>query len=244
MKKYLSIAIISFLIVFLIANQSGQITRVYGQEEIVVLTPAETSDSGKIDNNIKKLKEKIASKVAELSKNNKKISVGVLVKKDEDNIELETRDKKTLKIIIDNSVTKFYSLIAGVKKEIRFADFTKDDFILAAGPLIENVVNANAIYKTQDYLILSGKIIDVDKEGYVIKVLTNEKDEYTLDIEKTTKQLTLDTTTFKITPIGFSKLKQDDWIHFTIQKNAIKENKRASALRILTITSNITNKEK
>ena len=140
-----------------------------------------------------------------------------------------------VKVIIDASITQFYSLLTGSKKTIQESEIAKDDFIIVSGPFIDNTINANALYKTQDYQVKSGKITDVDKKDFTITIITSEKDVYTLDVEQYTKQLQMNAETLAISPIGFSKLKPEDTIHFAIKKIANKKDMRASALRILVI---------
>lgn len=192
----------------------------------------------KVDDSIKNLKDKIAQKVEELTKNNKKITVGYITKKENEIMELkkfDNTDTTIIKVIIDESVTQFYSFLSGTKKPAQAGEFARDDFVIISGPFIDNTINANYIYKTQEYEVKSGKITDVDKKEFTITIITTEKDVYTLDIEQYTKRQQIDIQTLFINTIGFSKLKQGDTIHFAIKKTENKKNIRASALRILII---------
>ncbi len=190
------------------------------------------------EDSIKNLKDKIAQKVEELTKNNKKITAGYITKKEKEIIELkkiDVTDTTEIKVLIDESVTQLYSLLSGSKKPAQISELNTDDFIIVSGPFIDNTINANALYKTQDYEVKSGKITDVDKSDFSITLLSTEKEVYTLDIEQYTKQLQMNNDTLAITPIGFSKLKSGDTIHFSIKKRVNKKSMRASALRILII---------
>lgn len=235
--KYIQAVNIILLFIFTLAASLP----VWAEETTITreTTPSATISPTSIplDTSIQTLKEKIASKVAELSQNTKKVNAGVIVKKKSDLLEIKNAAKQTLKLVIDDSVTKLYTILSGVKKTAGLDDFSVGDFIIVLGPLIEETINANAIYKSQKYETQSGKIIDIDQQEYTIKLITGEKDEYTLDIEKTTKQFVLDVKTLKINAGGFSKMKEGDIIHFAIKKKPEENTLRASAVRILTIPS-------
>lgn len=237
-KNYVLTTVIIILGLLVGANHRQGIGVTFAQEEGAAATA-----EAQVDETIKNLKEKIAAKVAELSQNNKKIATGYITQTNQDTITIKTGEEKTIKVIIDDSVTQLYSLLANSPKAIRLTNLTRDDFVIVTGPLIEDVINANIVYKSQPYLVQSGKIIEVDKGQYTIKVITEAKDEFTLDIETATKQQILDTATLKITPIGFSKLKEGDVVHFSMKKNLQAEITRGSAMRLLIIPQDYFNKK-
>lgn len=214
----------------LIIALSGGMVFVYAQEKTPTASP-----TAQLDDSIQSLKEKIADKVEELTQNNKKFAAGHVAKKEKEVIEIKKSDDSIIRALIDENVTQFYSLMSGSKKSATLEDFAKDDFIAAVGPLIDDVINANSIYKLQEYDVKTGTITDTDKNNYTLSVITTEKDEYTLDIEKNTKQLQMNPETLKIAPIGFSKLTQGDIIHFAVKKVPPEKNTRVSAIRLLII---------
>jgi hypothetical protein len=211
---------------------------ILAQTEKISSSPAvlETSSptDGISDDNIKSLKDKIATKVAELRQQNKKIVTGVVNKKEQEVIELKS-DEKIFKVTTDDVLTKIYSLDNNSLKEIKIEDLKKDDFIIVLGPLIEDSISANYIYKDQPYVVGSGKVTEVNNSDYSLKIITQEKDEYILDIELSTKQQILDIKTLKTNPSGFSKIKEGDSIHFVFKKPKEEKFTRVSALRILII---------
>lgn len=228
-KKYFITAILIIIILFV--SYTPSIIQAQDQTATDEPTP-------KVDVSIKSLKDKIAQKVEELTKNNKKIIAGYITKKEKEIMELKNLDNSQnaiIKVIIDESVTQLYSFLSGTKKPAQASEFAKDDFVMVSGPFIDNTINANSIYKAQAYEVKSGKITDVDKKEFTITVITTEKDVYTLDIEQYTKQRQMDIQTLLINAIGFSKLTQGDTIHFAIKKTENKKNIRTSALRILVI---------
>lgn len=185
-------------------------------------------------NQIKILKDKIATKVAQLRRENKQVVSGYVTKKENELITVTTRDEKQYQVFVDETLTKIYRISANSKKEIKLADLEKDNFVIATGSLVEDSLNADILYQDQEYIIGLGKIADVTKSDYTIRVITAEKDEYTFDIEPYTKQQIVDVKTTSINASGFSKLKVGDTLHFAFKKAASKTN-RFSALRILII---------
>lgn len=228
-KKNIIITILVISLVFLSTTSGIRAT----DEQTATAEP-----TIELDDSIQNLKDKIAQKVEELTKNNKKIIAGYITKKEKEILQLkkiDITDTTDIKVIIDESVTQFYSLISGSKKTAQINEFSQGDFIIVSGPFIDNTINANAVYKTQDYEVKSGKITDVDKKDFTITVLTTEKDVYTLDVEQFTKQLQMDTRTLTLNPVGFSKLKSGDIIHFAIKKITNQKDMRASAIRIVIV---------
>jgi hypothetical protein len=187
-----------------------------------------------INEEVKVLKDKIATKVAELQKQNKRVITGLIIKKYNNFIELKS-ESQTYKVTIDDILTKIYSVIDNTQKEIKFENLTNGDFVIVSGPLIENSINANYICKDQQYITASGKITEINKNDYSFKIINPEKDEFTLDIESYTKQQIMDIKTLKITPAGFSKIKEGDTIHFVAKKPSVEKFSRLSGIRTLII---------
>jgi len=225
MKNKIIIITGAFLIFFALSN----LVRAQATTSSPTSTP-----SAIIDENIKALKDKIATKVAELQKQNKKVITGLIAAIGKDSLELRSKEN-TYKIAVDDTLTKIYSITDGWQKEIKLEDLLKDDFVIVLGVLLENSVNANYIYKDQAYVVSSGKVSEVNKDDYSIKIITTDKNEYTLDFESTTKQLILDPKTLSINRAGFSKIKEGDIIHFVFKKPKEEKFTRVLALRTLLI---------
>ncbi len=230
MKNRILMTTISFLFIGLVIIPIQNLFFVIAQTN----NPVSSSSSTVIDESVKALKDKIATKVAELQKQNKKVISGLINKKEGGSLELKS-DENLYNVVTDETLTKTYSIINNSQKEIKFEDLIKNDFIIVAGTPVENSVNANYIYKDQQYIVGSGKITEVNKIDYSIKVITAEKDEYILDFELTSKQLILDIKTLNINKAGFSKIKEGDSIHFVFKKPAEEKFTRAPALRTLII---------
>ena len=84
--------------------------------------------------------------------------------------------------------------------------------------IVDNVITANVVLIDENFLVNSGKITEVDKENYNIKVLTSDKNTYNLNIETYTKQFMVNIKTLGIEGVGFSKIKEGDTVHFVVKK--------------------------
>ena len=184
---------------------------------------------------IQDLKVKIANKVAELNKD-KKATAGTITDINNDVIKIKNEDNKELIIKIDSELTKYYQIEQAVKKEIKVTDLKKDAYIIVSGLPLENTINANSIYQDKPYIVRSGKITEVNKTDYYLRVMSTDKDEYILDIENITKQQIVNIKTLELERTGFSKIKEGDTIHFVVAADAnTKENNRYPLLRFLII---------
>jgi len=185
---------------------------------------------------IEQFKDKLASKVAELQKKDEKAFSGFVTEINGKEISFKTNDNETFIAEIDDVLTKFYSLITGVKKEIQLEDINKDTYIIVTGPINGKIITANNIYIDTHYLSDSGIINEVNSTDYSIKVSLIENESLTVDIETSTKKYSINPESFKLETIGFSKIKSGDTIHFIYEKtNSSKAEKRYSAEKIIII---------
>ncbi|MDH7476390.1 MAG: hypothetical protein QHH09_02880 [Microgenomates group bacterium] len=236
MKKIISIAIFVILASCLFVNQTFILAvtpSIFPSE-----TPNVATNSAKptIEKDVEVFKEKIATKVAELVKEEKKAFAGRIISFKDNFIEIKKDENTTYSIKIDTTLTKIYQITGQGKKEITLDDLNKDDYIIVTGPLIDKTVNANYIYVDEQFTVLAGKIIETNTEDYSIKVSTLAKEDYILDIETSTKMNMINVKTLEIEKTGFSKLKNNDRVVFVIKKGAKKEEKnRFSASKILVI---------
>lgn len=201
------------------------------QEKAV--TPTEKPESA-TDSTLKSLKEKIESKVEEINKKTKKIIKGTITSIKGSTITLKTPENKDFTLSIDDTITKIYLSSFDDLEELEQSDIQTGDYILATGPVIEDQVSANIVYKQTPYLLVQGQITAVDKEAFTVDIITQAKDQYTLDIEKYTTQSLLNTKDLSVTKAGFSKYQVGDTIHAVILKPK-GTSEKASAVRILII---------
>ena len=195
-----------------------------------------TSSATPVDDQVKNLKERIANKVAELTKKEKKSISGIIIKIQDKTISFQTVDEQLVEVKIDDTLTKFYSVREGPAKEIKFSDLKKGDYIWVNGPKIDKYVNANYVVLDDEYLVKTGKVTQIEADDYYFKVSTSEKDDYTLDFETYTKTMILNIKTLDLGKSGFSKIKEGDTVHIVVKKTGTeKEKNRYPAQKILII---------
>lgn len=211
--------IISLMLIYLIGRQTSNI--VFSQ------TPASSS----ADEDIKALKDKIATKVAKLREQNNKAISGFVTTTDKDKITIKTTDDLVYDVKLD--ITKYFQVKSGGKSEIKLDDIKKDNFIIVTGVLNEKSIDANFIYIDESFIVKAGKISQINADNYRLTVVTADKDNYNLDIETKTKQQIINNKTLEIEKVGFSKIKEGDTIHFVAQKTGGEKNNTYSAQKIL-----------
>ncbi|OGK57182.1 hypothetical protein A3J15_04075 [Candidatus Roizmanbacteria bacterium RIFCSPLOWO2_02_FULL_38_10] len=193
------------------------------------------------DENIKTLKDKIATKVAELREKNQIMMTGILQKKDNTSMTIKDEKETDIKIMIDSDLTKIYEVLSNNLKEIKIKDIADNSYLIISGTKIDDSVSANIIYIDTEYIVASGKVIEVNIDEKTVGVLTTDKEQYLLDIETKTKQSLLNVKTLETQKGGFSKLKVGDVIHFVAEKVKNEKTGRNKTLRLLLIPQEFFN---
>lgn len=181
------------------------------------------------------LKEKVASKVAELREKNNKAVSGYISEKTDSQVKIKREGNEEYVVRIDKDLTKFYQIAGIQKKEVDYAAFKKDSYILVEGVINEKEVDANALYLDEEFFVASGTVTEVNNDEFYIRVAGNDKENYTLDVETFTKEDMVNIKTLALEKIGFSKIKEGDTIHFIAKQSLKKEPNRFPAQRILII---------
>lgn len=233
MKKILVTFLFAVLFIALGQRVIGQTTTV---EPTVATTPAATptdADQKEID----AIKEKVATKVAELREKNNKAVGGTITKISDNLLTIKTTNDVEYIVKLDESLTKVYQVSTGQKKEMKPSDLKKDMYIIATGPINDKTIDANFIYQDDLFQVYNGKISEVNTDDFYIKVVSTDKDTYTLDVESFTKMNLLNIKTLQPEKIGFTKLKEGDTVHFVIKQSTESkdEKNRYPAQKILVI---------
>lgn len=195
--------------------------------------PEKKTEENSVEESVQELKEKVESKVSELSEN-RKTYAGVVLEVGDDTMKIES-EYGEYTIDIDTDLTKAYRIASGSTSEIKLADIEKSDYILVSGPEIGNTITANAIYVDEQFVVTSGKIVEVNSDSFYIRVQTLAKDSYILDIEQKTTQQILNIKSLELETAGFSKLKEGDNVHFVARKGTQKDQSRYSAVKTIII---------
>lgn len=205
--------------------------------EVAISTPSGTTATSSADtkesNDVKNIKEKLASITR---KKDQKALSGYCTIKDS-KISLVDSEQKKYSVSIDESLTKFYQITGTSKKEIKVSDLKEDTYMVVTGPVVDTSINANLVFVDEAYIVQSGKVTEINKTDFFIKVTAQDKEEYTLDIEAGTKQNMINPKTLEIEKIGFSKIKEGDVVHFAAKKDTSDKNSknRFAAQKILVI---------
>ena len=206
-----------------------------GSSVVVGQTPsASASPTVVIDKDIQQLKDKIANKVSEIRKQNNKAISGFVLKVDGNSMELGNSGEVN-QVKFDDTLTKVFKVLGTTKKEIKTGDIEKNDYAIVSGVVADNIITANVVLIDENFLVDSGKITEINKEAYNIKVLTSDKNTYGLDIETGTKQYMVNIKTLLRETVGFSKLKEGDTVHFVVKKTVTEKDNNYSAYKILVI---------
>lgn len=232
MKKRLFF-ILAIISVSLIIKRSDFL---FAQEKIASVSASDKKQ-------IVELKEKVASKVAQLQKENTQGISGYITEIKNDSYFIQNQKGDIYQIITDPIITKYYQIIDNQRKEIDKEDLSKDQYVIIDGIINGNQIEANAIYVDEYFLINLGQVVEINKNEYWIKVITLEKESFILDIETYTKKFLLNIKNLELETIGFSKIKEGDNVHLVIKKKGIKPLERASALRLIIIPQEYFHKE-
>lgn len=206
-----------------------------------VSTPSPTLKVTKA-NEVQQLREKVAAKVSELKKKNHKPFSGEIITLSDNTLTIQNEDNVEMEVKIDSTLTSLYKIAGASAKEIEKDDLEKGQYIIVTGPVLDKTITANLIYVDEPFIVGSGKITEVDSANYFIKVISQDKTTYTLDIDTKTQSRLLDIKTLESGKIGFSKLKEGDLVHFVAKKPSEKNVSRLPAQKILVIPQEYFNK--
>jgi len=217
MKKTLLICLLSLtclsfpvVTVAVTATNSAEKTASDAAEKTVTLTQDQEAAA-------KKMRDRLANKVAEITQKNNKAVSGFVKEKQKNAFTLTSLEGKDTSIKLDDTLTKYYQVVSNKRQEVKYDNIEKNDFVIVSGVNNDEGVTANFVYIDEVFKILSGKVTEVDKDNYQLKVTTTEKDNYSLNIESSTKQFLLNVKTLELEKSGFSKIKEGDTIHFTFR---------------------------
>lgn len=168
-------------------------------------TATPTPTPGALEQQISDLKDKIASRVAQLKLVDKRGIIGIVTDVTQTQITLTDMKGNTRFVDVDE-LTKFSSPTA--KSSFGISDITKGTTLGVLG--LYNKESRRILARFVDVLILptsfSGAVSDIDEKNFVVTVVTANKKTYSVDIESATKTLSFDGTA--LTKSGFSKIQQ------------------------------------
>ena len=200
-------------------------------------TAEKISSFPELDKQIDDLKDRLATKVAELRQSQRRAMIGTVKSVSVSTATIETKTKD-IKIELTEDIT-IIQYLKGKRTELTLDDLAKNDHGVVFGEYDSTLelLKAKIIF-IQSTLPqrIAGTVTALDKEEFTVTVATEGKS-VIVDIEKITKISLWDGQT--ITKAGFSRLAVGDSVHVVGTLVPKKEN-RLSATRILDI-GNITN---
>ncbi|MEK7070401.1 MAG: hypothetical protein AAB966_01205 [Patescibacteria group bacterium] len=197
---------------------------------------SQTSSSSAEQKEIQSLKNKLETKVLELKKKDQKGIAGRITGIEKSKLVIKIEDDGSYEIKLDDVLTKVYELNNGKKTEVKVSTLAKNDYIVVSGPEANKSVQANEIYVDSQLFATSGKVTEVNKEDFYIRILGFDKETYTIDVEDSTKKQLLNSKTLELEAIGFTKIKEGDTVHFVYEKTGKeREKNRHSAQKLLII---------
>ncbi len=202
MKQFLAITILSTSLLL-----AGMPSIVVAQTSPTPsVSPNPSSSANKLEQQINSLKERIASRVAQLKLVDKRGIMGKVT--DVTDTQLTITDMQgSIRIIDVDELTKFSSPDA--KGSFGISDIKKDMTIGVIG--LYNKESRHLLARWVDVsanpIILSGAILSLDKPNYNFKLITPTNDQWTIDVENLTKTLSY-TKEDGVLHSGFSKLQE------------------------------------
>ncbi len=191
--------------------------------------PTETASKTK---QIEDLKERLATKVAELRQTQRRAIAGVIKTVSVSTITVETKTKD-VKIELSDNI-KVFQILKGVRTKLSFESLEKNDPVVVFGQFDStlDLLKANVIFIQATPLTrVTGIVKEIDKSEFTVTIATSEGISNIIDIETFTKIFQW-TKEQGIAKSGFSKLAVGDTLHVLGTPFPKKEN-RLSATRIL-----------
>lgn len=187
------------------------------------------------DSAIEQLKEKVANKVTEIRRKNNKAVAGTVITKNAGNLRIKTNEDVEYEIKLDDALTKYFQILGVKKQEIKAEDIEVDDYAIVTGVQADNSITANTVFIDERFLVMTGKISQVDKENFTLTIVTTAKEQIDLDIESSTKQSMVNIKTNEPEVSGFTKIKEGDTIHFVVSRPLNSKEGSYSARKVLII---------
>jgi hypothetical protein len=200
-------------------------------------TPANVTPTTDKTQQIEDLKDRLATKVAELRQSQRMASYGTIKSVSISTFVVETKTKD-LKIELTDDL-KVFQILKGKRTELKTDNLEKNDIVSVFGeydPTLE-LLQAKVVFIQSALPVqIIGTVTETDKKEYTITMETADKTTYTIDFETTTKTNLWNGTALE--KGGFSSFVAGDTIFVTGSSVPKKEN-RISATRITDLPSQV-----
>lgn len=180
---------------------------------------------------IEELKERLATKVAQLRSLQRQAIAGVIKSTSISTLVVETKTKD-VKIELTDDI-RVFQYLKGVRTKLTVDDLEKGDNVVVFGEYDAtlDLLKAKIVFiQAAAPARVAGTAADIDRTEFTLTLNTAEGQTYTIDIEKTTK--TFQWKGGQIEKSGFSKVTLGDTV-FVLGAPVAKQDNRLSAIRIL-----------
>ncbi|MFC1646762.1 hypothetical protein ACFL1A_00625 [Patescibacteria group bacterium] len=217
-----------FIIIILIS-----VSAVYAQSS------TDSASSNTKDDNLDKvedLKERLATKVAQLQQKQRQAIFGVVKSTSITQITVETKTKEVIIELTDD--IKVFQIIRAKRTKLTIEDVDEDDEVVVFGEYDStlDVLKANIVFiQGARPIRVSGTVDEINSEEYTISISDITENKYVVDYEKTTiaKDYFVDK---GIQKGGFSKFSVGEYVSVLATPD-VKDEFRLSAHRILRINN-------
>lgn len=186
---------------------------------------------------VEDLKDRLATKVAELAVSEPRAFNGIIKSTSLTSLVIETTNK-TLKIELTDDITA-YKLTGTKKQTIKTDDLKAQMNVTVIGQYDTTLelLKAKVIYVEPEIpMSVAGRIKDINQKGFSLKITTASGTDFTVDYEKLTKA-TINNLTGESVKVGFSKIPSDKLAIITGTRNE-DDDQRISADRIFILDPN------
>lgn len=208
-------------------------TPVWAQTTSPSATPATSTPTAKMKQ-IEDLKERLATKVAELRQSQRRALFGTVTSISLTTVTIETQTKN-VKIELTDDM-KVIQVIRGKRTELTTDALDKGDTVVVFGDYDAtiDILKGKIIFIQGSLPVrISGTVTAIDKGEFTLTVETAEGQTYTVDIEKDTRTEGWDRTK-GLSKSGFSKIALGDTVHI-LGTPVPKKDNRLSAQRIFNL---------
>ncbi len=205
-------------------------------QEVTITASGSASLESSPEASIKNLRDRIASKVAELRKRDEQAVSGEISAISDNELTIESIFGKKETIQLDEALTKYYRFTGSAREEIAKTDIKVGQYIVVLGPRSNEKIIANEVLRDELYQIKSGRVTEVNPSKSTFKLETYEKESITVTIEGTSAIQSLNTTTGGITTGSFARIKEGDTAHVVFRVISITQKlEQVTASRMLHI---------
>lgn len=194
---------------------------------------AATATQSATNQKIEDLKDRLATKVAQLRQTSRRAIFGSVKSSSVTSFIVETKTKD-VKIELTDEI-KVIQVLKGKRTTLATEDIAKGDVVSVFGQYDTTLDLMKAVVVHIQGEVperVSGTVTTRDENAFTITIVTVQNQTYTIDIEKTTKTLRWDREKKEPVKSGFSKIETDSTVH-VLGSPVPKQEQRLNAARIL-----------